>query len=322
MRLGWKRASSAVERLGATWVCPLPRTYVEPPAARPRALVQAGLVTAWNASAVTVVDPADGSVVRSRRFAGWQPAGLDLDGRLLFVREGRWSVFDPAAVQLVELEETPRVAPERRARDTLDNPEEDPTLEVGPRRFRVRTETRSRVTRHYVEICDEGHPRREIEIAAYTLRSDRLTLHEAGGHLVYGAAGAEEECPAGALAGGEDGPVLMVRRRFAHWHEHGAGGGERDLVGHGPVPLELLVLPAGHEGPRLLAAGEADEEWEGLGRRNAAPRLAAALGARPVGMAGDVAVLELIELRGARRTDDGLAPRRRLLAGFSTAGLR
>lgn len=309
--------------LAPDWVVLLPRRLTAGSPA-PRSFLCGRLVLAWGPKHVLAVEAASGALAYRKRLGAWRGLGFDVEGRLV-LGKGETSRRGFLDVVTGEVRETPlaQAAPEQTAHDTAEHPEADPTLSVGDRLYRVRSETRSRVTRHWVEISDRGGVPRSVEVASFTLRSDRLTLTCRGGGLVYGAVGMDPDHPAGALVGGGAGPVLFLRRRFSGWHEHSIPVEEPDLVGHGPARLDAVVVPEGDGAARERPLGRTPETWSGLETRGGAhpPFLSRGLGARPVGIASGKIIVELVELAAGWPPSAPATPRRRFLAGFSAADI-
>ena len=202
--------------------------------------------------------------------------------------------------------------------DAPENPELEPFLVLGHRRLKARLETKSRVTRHHLEVADEGHPARENEVAAYTLRSDRFTLASRDGSTVLGWVG-EPEFPLASLAGGTRGPVVVLRKRSQEWHEHRVSGSS-DLVAHGKGEVSALVIPEGHEDARELALGTLEEEWQGLGRRNSAPaRLERGSALRAIGVSGKHVIAEVVDAATSRGAS-APQPKHRTIVALDISG--
>lgn len=310
---GWIKDLSS--RLDPLWVTPLASGFVENQSEHPNAIIAgAGRVLVWSNDLLLAIDPATGAIAERVKLRGARHEGFTGDGALVFAHRQQLTRLDPHTLAWSDM--TPPIAASRVATDHPDDPTSDPVLVVGRRSLRARLEVRSRVTRHRLLVCDEGHPPRDHEIASYTLRTDRLELVDRGGAIVSGRVGSDPECPTASIAACDHGPVAIVRRRFREWHEHSISADGADLVGHGPVTLELIVIPEGHEPGHARDLGEIDESWEGLGRRGGAPRLVATTGARAVGVAQGVAVIELVELAPKRGEGQGLQAKRRALAGF------
>ncbi len=303
------------------WMQPLPRRLCAPHVEQPRAFVAGPLVCAWGDGAVVAFDIATGAPAYRERIGGWVPSGFDGAGHLILGRGSKTARLDAETGAVLEAPHL-ETDPPRSAQDAPDSPDLDPTLRVGDRLFRVRGETRSRVTRHWIEIADLGHAPQRIEVAAFTLRSDRLTVYDRGGGRVYGWVGMDPESPAGAVVGSGDGPLLVLRRRFPAWHEHSIPVDEPDLIGHGPAHLNATIVVPGEPTPRGRELGTAPETWIGLGLRGGPhpPYLTRSLGARPVGLVAGKILVELTDLSGDSRAG-WLEPRRRFLAAFSSADL-
>lgn len=312
------RLRDGAEALGARWLVGLPARGSS--GATPGILLvdrPAGTVLWWDERHAGIVDIERGRTVRRIRLPG-PVAGLGDDGMPRIARDGGWARLDPEAGRLAQATDGPVAV--RRAADTPEAPEIEPFVNVGRRRYRARLKTTARVTRHVLEVCDEGHPPREREIASYTLRSDRLELQVHGGGLVRGTVGTEPLAPVASVVGRDRDAVLVVRRRFDAWHEHVAGQ-TIDLVGHGPATLELVVIPEGPDPPRAFAAGPVDEAWEGLDRRGPGPpAMVRGLGVVAIGLLDDVAVVELIDVAAPRGDRARLVARRRALAGLPLPG--
>jgi hypothetical protein len=320
LRFSTSWARMLAESLGAEWALPLPRALGSAPARYPQGLVEGDRIVVWGPGTAVRVDAETGAIVDRVALQRAVPVGFDASGAPLFRRDDGLHRLDPATAALEAAPEAALIV-ERAATDAPELPEDDPTLVIGSRRVKARLETRSRVTRHHLEVCDEGHPPREIEIAAYTLRSDRLTLRGRGGGRIVGAVGMDPECPVASIAGTETGPLVVARRRHPAWHEHVVAGGTPDLVGHGAPSLELIVVPEGHASPRAKTLGTIDEAWEGLERRSGAPpAIERATSLRPLGVAGERLLAECSELAAPSR-DGALRPRRRALAAFSLTGI-
>ena len=274
----------------------------------------------WDDRRIWRFDPRRGRVVERERLPS-PVIGIGRDGlpRFQGAEPGRplGIALDP--LRFERLDGNDVIGP-REASDSPETPEAVPFVEAGRRRYRARLSCTARVTRHLLEVCDEGHPPREIEIASYTLRSDRLHLAVHGPDVVRGHVGPEPLAPVASVAGRESGPVLVARRRFDAWHEHVAGQ-TIDLVGHGPSTLELAVVPEGAGRPATRDAGSLDEVWEGLDRRGPQPPvLVRATGVRAIGLFDDVALLELIDAAAPRGDRSRLAARRRALAAVPAPG--
>jgi hypothetical protein len=309
------------EQTGAVWVTPLRGPLGAESTSSVRALVHGDAVVCWGAGLVRRFDGESGKPGESARIKGATFAGFDDGGAPVFRGAENLVRVDLSTLDVAPLGDR-RLALERGATDAPEAPEEEPFLLVGRRRYRARLETKSRVTRHHLEICDEGHPPRELEIASYTLRSDRLALWERSPGRVLGSVGMEPECPVACFVGLAHGPVVLLRRRYSAWHEHGIGGGPPDLVGHGDATVEITLVPEGHEPPRSKRLGTLSEEWTGLERRASVPaRPARATGLVPIGTCGEHAVVEVRELELRRSTDDRLTTKRRALAAYSLADL-
>lgn len=312
---GWIKDLSS--RLAPLWVTPLPGGFVENQSEHPNAIVAGNSrVLVWSNDLLLAIDPATGAVAERVKLHGARHEGFTDDGALVFAKRQQLTRLDPLTLAWSAM--APPIAASRVATDHPDDPTSDPLLIVGRRSLRARLEVRSRVTRHRLLVCDEGHPPREHEIASYTLRTDRLELVDRGGFVVSGRVGSDPECPTASIAACERGSVAIVRRRFREWHEHSISADGADLVGHGPVTMELILIPEGHEPARARDLGDIDETWEGLGRRGGAPRLVATSGARAVGVAQNVAVVEFVELAQMRGDGQGLQAKRRALAGFAS----
>lgn len=307
-------------RLEPDWMTPLPPKLAGL-AVMPRAAVVGETLVVWGEGLAIGLDPSDGRTLYKVKLGSWHPAGFDAEGQFALVNGSRHALLVSATGEIIE---APVVAePERSARDAAEHPEEDPTLWVGRRLFRVRGETRSRVTRHWIELTDEGHVAQRVEVAAFTLRSDRLVLTDRGGGRIYGWVGMDSECPSGAVVGGASGPIVVLRRRFPGWHEHNFPEDEPDLVGHGPANLSVMIVRTEETTPRSRELGTAPESWEGLGWRGGPhpPYLKRALGVRPVGLAAGKIIVELTDLTDGAPDSSLLTPRRRFLAGFGTADM-
>ncbi len=312
--------SSKRPGLEPDWMYTVPRRLAGPASECPRALLAGETILLWGEGLAVGLDADSGSERFRAKLGSWKAAGPDPAGRLVLVRGERRAVFDLDKGEPVEVPGA-LAAPLLVARDTPESPEEDPRLRVGDRLLRVRTETRTRVTRHWIEVTDFGTAPQRVEVAAFTLRTDRLTLTARGEH-VYGWAGMDPECPTGALVAHATGPVLILKRRFPAWHEHGIPEEDPDLVGHGPAHLGATIVIPGTAAPKGRELGTVPETWEGLGYRGShPPYLAKALGARPIGAAGGRILIELTDLDGGSPDGTGLAPRQRFVAAFSAADL-
>lgn len=308
--LGGRVPKSAGD-LAPAWAFPLPRRFVPGSEGPPRALLREGLILCWEESTLIALDASDGSVQATRKLEG-RVVGLDSDGQLLLARPGgalRLGLPDLTTSE-ANLEE---LIHERRATDAPENPEQEPFLVLGHRRLKARLETKSRVTRHHLEVCDEGHPPRECEIAAYTLRSDRFTLASRGNSSVMGWVG-ESGFPLASVAGGARGPVVVLRKRTEEWHEHRVSGSS-DLVAHGNSSIGALLVPEGHQPVRATDLGRLSEEWTGLGRRNSAPaRLERGSALRAIGLAGKRVIAEVVDVAASRGAPAPLPKRRTIVA--------
>lgn len=305
--------------LSPEWICALPRKLVVPPTPLPRCAVAGGTVVAWGEGLAVGIRVEDGAIAWKRKLGSWAVAGFDAGARIVLARGRASGWLDPDSGEIREERADPD--PVRIARDAPDQPEEDPTLRAGDRLFRLLSETRSRVTRHWLEVNDPGLAPRRAEVASFTLRSNRLVLADRGGGRLYGWVGMDPECPAGAVVAAPSGPILILRRRYPAWHEHAAG--ETDLIGHGPAHLNVAIVPADGSEPRGRDLGTAPETWEGLGWRGGPPPFVErALGARPIGLAAGRILVELVELGdGKAASDVGLEPHQRFVAAFPSADL-
>ncbi len=315
LRLLSARLRAGAERLGARRLVGLPARGTA--SGGPGCLLvsdpTAGVLF-WDDQQAGVVDLAQGRVAGRLRLPA-AVAGLGDDGLPRVAAGDRWLRLETAPLALTDAGDR-GPEPTLCASDSPEAPETEPFVVTGGRRYRARLSVTARVTRHMLEICDEGHPPREQEIAAYTLRSDRLRLSLHGGGVVSGAVGGDPLAPTASIAGRRRGPVLVARRRFDSWHEHVAGQ-TTDLVGHGPATLELIVFPDGAAPAWSVDAGPVDESWDGLDRRSATPpAMVRGLGVIALGLAGDgdEAVVELVDLAAARGTPARLVARRRAIA--------
>lgn len=311
----WSRTAPGID---PEWVVTLPSRLSGPRSLEPRILFTPQLVVAWGEGLVLGFDPDDGKPVYRRRIKNWQLGGFDAEGQLLASQPGcaPSGRLDPSDGMIIE-DRFVEEAAVKYAVDDPDRPEEDPLLIAGIRSLRARSETRSRVTRHWIEIQDQAGPLRRWEVAHFTLRSDHLRLTARGGGRIYGSVGPDPEIPAGALAGTTDGPLLILRRRYSTWHEHHIPIDEPDMIGHGPAQLEWTVVPEGADEPRSALVGPLHEKWKGLGRRRGPSAfLAEGLGARPVGITASRIFVEFVSLEDGSRHATGLIPVRRFLAAF------
>ncbi|NJN65134.1 MAG: hypothetical protein HC882_09840 [Acidobacteria bacterium] len=310
-------------RIDTAWVTNLPGSLTEAEGEGPMSILTADArIVVWGGGVALAYDGRTGEFASKCRLSGASFAGFATDGSPVFAHKGKHSRLDVAGMTLVP-DDTPPAAC-RVATDSPDDPATDPLLIIGRRTLRARIESRSRVTRHRLLVCDEGHPPRECEIAAYTLRTDRLVLADYGGGQIRGRVGTDPDCPIASISGSEHGEVLVVRRKYREWHEHAVANDVADLVGHGTAALEVIVVPEGHAPAVTREIGETEESWEGLGRRGlyAPARLVRATGIRAVGVLDGLAIVEVVELTAKRGADEGLQAKRRAIAAISTAGPR
>ncbi|MCE5245583.1 hypothetical protein LLG88_01490 [bacterium] len=316
----WSAKRPGVE---VSWLVPLPRRVAPPAADAPRCILCGDMIVAWGERHAVGVDVSLGRIAFKAKFGPWRPCGFDAAGRLVLGRgdELAAAYLDPVDGRIVESSEA-QAERVLEAQDAPEAPELDPTLPFAGGTLRVRTETVNRVTRHMLEVADGAAPRR-LEVAAFTLRSDRLILRAAGPRL-YGWVGGDPECPTGALAAFAGGPYFVLRRRHAERHEHFVPEDFVDVVGHGDAPLVAVVLPEGGGAPREVELGIVPEVWRGLGRRDGSrpTYVERALGARPIGVLGRQLLVEFVELEGGKpHSARGLQPRRRSVAGFDASAL-
>lgn len=323
MRLFGMSPSLAAPDLRPDWLLELPSRLSGGRCNAPRFAFLGDTLVCWAEGQAAGIDPDAGSLLWRAKLGGWEHRGFGPGGEPLFRRQHVFGVLDPATGKVDEASGL-EPAPVRVARDAPEEPEQDPRLEVADRLLRVWTETRCRVTRHTVEVTDMGTAPLRTEVASFTMRSDRLAMFDLGGGRLYGSVGADDECPAGAVAGSSRGPLAVLRRVFPAWHEHGIPITEPDLVGHGPARLVATVLQPGSAAPRGRELGTLPELWEGLGWRGGAhpPWMASGWGARPIGLHAGRLYVELTELANGRpNSPGGLTPRARYVAAFGVTDL-